>query len=383
MRTIAAIVCFLMASVCGQTCGTRRIVMSDNDDTIFCQGSVQRADGNLAGIDEQWTLNLLSGFVAYPGIGQFLTELSRGPNDATPEPVILNSARPRELCTLSLCIDTTDEKFTDVMAGTGGSWSSTVLYGQAADQACPSTTCRYENLGETKARNQAEFRANNTGEYDYIWVGDNGQGDVKAAVDMLSSADSCVKAAFINDVVNSPARDDVDSDDILAVDTSAYSNIYFYRNTAHAAMMAKDNNFISLAGMRRILDAIRRTKQYQDCSTTCSCACPFCCSADGCQADDSGVAPGCKTLQPDVVAAEAQYANLVANANNNQGSTTSTTTGSTTGLSAGGGGNGAVTPIPPAVVTPLPPQVVIPSDGAIALSCMWPLFVLALATLLL
>jgi hypothetical protein len=301
-------------------CPTVPKVITDNDDTVVSGGRLQRGNGYLSGIDLSWTLNLDNGNTPYPGIGYFLTELSRGPAvvpPATFQDIIISTARPDLVCQngVGFCITQSDPIAVEIRRG--GGVMGQVLYGQIDDVFNWDAQKRKTEYANSKYIKINQFMNNNPNKFKYFLVGDNAHGDVLLAKKFLTDPAKCVVAAFIHDVQGAPKRE---NNELLIVDLTGVPNVIFYRTAAHAAQIAHQKGYISKAGLLRVINGIKATIQYQKCFTTCYCNSGlFCfnpiwkcsCPESGCQADRAtGKAPGCIQLVPDVNAAVAYYNTL-------------------------------------------------------------------------
>jgi len=85
-------------------------------------------------------------------------------------------------------------------------------------------------------------------EYDFVFYGDSGQGDVRFGQDMLRAHPARVRAVFIHDVVGTPApvRDDF-----------ARQRIFFFDTYVGAATIACSLGLLSTAALERVIDAAR------------------------------------------------------------------------------------------------------------------------------
>eukprot|EP01006_Ploeotia_vitrea_P022637 TRINITY_DN55032_c0_g1_i1.p1 TRINITY_DN55032_c0_g1~~TRINITY_DN55032_c0_g1_i1.p1 ORF type:complete len:737 (+),score=75.56 TRINITY_DN55032_c0_g1_i1:28-2211(+) len=310
-------------------CGQRSQVLTDVDDTLICPGRVERMGGSLAGMDKEWTFNLPKGHRIYPGIIQFQTEIDKGPSDLPADGIIILTARP-ELPGGITEIDIKEGEFATEFEKVGGKIAD-VLYGRLSNSMGDRLE-RWNAYGDEKIKDQKAYQEANKGKYNFVFVGDNGQGDLKAGRAMLQDPESCVRAVFIHDVANSPARDEGEILDV-PVDTDG---IYLYRTAADAAVIACQQNLISPAGLQRVITAIKDSVMWEECQTECACErCTYgslegmveakdvwkeggswrdalnemfdekTCWCGDCQADESGYPPGCRDLIPEVKAAEA------------------------------------------------------------------------------
>jgi len=86
-------------------------------------------------------------------------------------------------------------------------------------------------------------------EYDFVFIGDSGQGDVRFGVEMLAAQPTRVRAVFIHDVVATSAA---------ARDAHRASSIHFFDTYVGAATSAYSLRLLSSLALTRIIDAARR-----------------------------------------------------------------------------------------------------------------------------
>jgi hypothetical protein len=169
----------------------------------------------------------------------------------------------------------------------------------------------WQNFANRKVTNQASFHSSNPGLFTYILVDDTGNsGHVAAATMLNQQATTCAPIAFIHDVINSPKNfiknpkfhpltgkiDPLPMPSGLQPIENDPTRYVKYRNVAHGSMLACDRGYISLAGQKRIVNAIKATTIYQNCVAQASKCAPG--------SDEDDCDPGCFELRTDVQAAE-------------------------------------------------------------------------------
>ena len=140
----------------------------------------------------------------YPGAVQFMLEVSRGPK-LTEEPpkVKLLSARPKKLGFLKMTpTSRVSREFTRVAQENGlKKWGIDFegsQYGRLRD-LLPALRGDFRKFGKTKLKNWEDVLGNDLGQAKAIFIGDDGQGDVQAALSMANFGPPFA-AAFIHQV---------------------------------------------------------------------------------------------------------------------------------------------------------------------------------------
>jgi hypothetical protein len=85
-------------------------------------------------------------------------------------------------------------------------------------------------------------------EYDFVFVGDSGQGDAKFGKRMYKQAADRVKGVFIHDVVSTSAE---------AREEWAAAGVAFFDTYVGAGCIALEQGLISAAGLQRIVETAR------------------------------------------------------------------------------------------------------------------------------
>ncbi|WP_437833045.1 phosphatase domain-containing protein [Sorangium sp. So ce1153] len=156
---------------------TREVkILSDIDDTFYANWKDARYPKK----------------TVYPGVLQFYAELDRGAGAAPGRPGDLTFVTARPGDRLGLVEDATLEALAarGQLAATVLAGSFTRLIGNRA-------------IAEKKLENFVEYRRLYP-EYDFVFVGDSGQGDIHFGQRMLELAPEAVKAVFIHDVAATP-----------------------------------------------------------------------------------------------------------------------------------------------------------------------------------
>jgi len=230
----------------GRECNTSNgyQVFTDIDDTIFCSG------GPPAGSDKSCYKKEI-----YPGVLQFMLEVSRGPNETVhPSKVVPLSHRPAALATVLSLKGKSGVVLEATRTGqTNGlpSWGLDVKnaqYGKLLDSMLPKR--RGVGTDRTKFQRWKKFcTAKPT-----VFVGDNGQGDQAAAEQMALQGDNRLHAAFIHVVQRDQTK------------VPASDKIHFFDTYYDAAQIAFDLGLISQAGMERVKQAFGNSSIIQMCN---------------------------------------------------------------------------------------------------------------------
>jgi len=229
-------------------------VFFDVDDTVTCSG------GAIGGVHE-------AGYwgEVYPGAAQFILELGRGSRRwmrgvCPPLPRLLSS-RPEHIGALHLEESSTlAQEFRKVGDENGFvEWGVDLegsLYGRFRD-LFGMVRGNYSSMGRTKADRWRLALESSRGRQDAIFVGDDGQGDVVAALEMARGPS--FRAAFIHQVA--PVWHD-------AADRSRQlerQQIFLFRGYLEAAGIAARRGLISSSGHRRVSRTIRSSSLARLC----------------------------------------------------------------------------------------------------------------------
>ncbi len=151
-------------------------VLSDIDDTFYANWKDARYPKK----------------TVYPGVLQFYAELDRGPGPVPGRAGDLTFVTARPGDRLGLVEDATIKALAE-----RGQLTATVLAGSFTRLIGNRT------IAEKKLENFLEYRRLYP-EYDFVFVGDSGQGDIHFGQRMLELAPGVVRAVFIHDVVATP-----------------------------------------------------------------------------------------------------------------------------------------------------------------------------------
>jgi hypothetical protein len=283
-------------------------VFSDVDDTLSCPSKQMRVFG--AGVDTAWSRNLLTGSVIYPGIACLTVSFEKGLNDSAQiRGLNLLSARPQEAVDMGLLEIKDDSPIGLEVQRCGGRLDGR-YYGQMGDVASSGLDKRSRYLAFSKSKVADLVGAVRVGE-SVVFMGDNGQGDLNAAVEMYKilgatqERRTTLSAAFIHRVDANPA---------LRVDDFAGAPIFFFNTAQGAALIAYCARLISRNGLQTVYTSAAQSAQHASCMQKCS---PLCipltdiCADSDCQADPkTGFPPGCTFHSEDMRAVDALISRL-------------------------------------------------------------------------
>ena len=193
-------------------------VLSDIDDTFYCN----------------WKDKRFPAKTVYPGVLQLYFELDRGPN-ATPGrlgDVAFVTARPKDRTGFV-------EAATHETLRALGLAECTVLAGSFLKLH------GNEAIAERKLDNFRDY-SQLFGEYDFVFLGDSGQGDASFGAAMHDVAPGRVSAVFIHDVVRT---------DAVARGEWAERGVVFFDTYIGAALAARELGLIEPEGPKRVADA--------------------------------------------------------------------------------------------------------------------------------
>jgi hypothetical protein len=221
-------------------------VISDVDDTLKSSGGVNVAGVALGGIDVQYERGDF-----YPGVAQFMLELSRRKSDGsttnTPPKVAILTARAEEFKVALELKETSKLAISFREAGEEMSidgWGlGPVLYGSVAEWIAQ------HRKGLRKFSNfERLLQQDPSGAIlQYIYVGDTGELDQEAAESMLREYPQLVKAVFLHVVSDLPNPE---------VPTPKLINgrpILFFRTYVGAATQATQLQFMDEHGLQRVM----------------------------------------------------------------------------------------------------------------------------------
>ena len=273
-------------------------VFSDVDDTLSCPSKQMRLFG--AGVDVSWTRNLPTGSVIYPGVACLAVSLEKALNDSAQiSGLNVLSARPQEAIDMGLLeIKQTDPIGVELQR-CGGRLDAS-LYGDASAAITLNIRDRYLAFSRSKVNDL--LGAVRNGE-SVVFMGDNGQGDLHAAVEMYKSLSTDqgkgakLSAVFIHRVAAEPP---------LRVDDYGAAPIYFHNTAPGAALIAYCARLITRRSLQAVYSSAQSSGQHASCAKRCSPMCVFgVCVDSECQADPAtGFPPGCTFHLEDLKAVE-------------------------------------------------------------------------------
>jgi phosphatidate phosphatase APP1 len=204
-------------------------ILSDVDDTFVCSG------GTLGNVDGRYPKEVI-----YPGVTSFYKELA--PNDDPPKRygnLIFISARPE------VTRQQVNARFADYYQTGTLHTLPLILFGDIMSmRGVPLKN--YSKIAEKKFKNFCKY-AKLYPEYNFVFVGDNGQGDFETGELMLKSKYAArIKGVFIHRV--HPKRKRGDSPTVVAG-----RQIHYFENYIEAATKAFHQNLIDRAALNRIL----------------------------------------------------------------------------------------------------------------------------------
>eukprot|EP00913_Durusdinium_trenchii_P021053 g19786.t1 len=203
-------------------------ILSDVDDTIKCSGGPRGGGVDEAGYRKE----------VYPGAVQFMLELARG-RGSSPRLVRLLSARPKKLGFLRM------KPKSRVALEFQRS-----QYGRLRD-LLPALRGDFRKFGATKLRNWEQVLGRDIGQAKAIFIGDDGQGDVQAALKMASFGPPFV-AAFIHQV----------SDKAPLV---PHSRVLYFQSYLQASQLALQRRLISREGVERVKASVEGSNLVRLC----------------------------------------------------------------------------------------------------------------------
>jgi len=202
-------------------------VLSDIDDTLYAN----------------WVDARFPKGTTYPGILAFYSELARA-GSCDPEAggcVVFISARPgdRTGITENPTLRTLQER---------GVVKPVVLAGDIVSLRS------HDAMAKRKYENFTMYRGLFP-EFDYIFVGDSGQGDAAFGAQMRANFPDQVKAVFIHDVVNAEKGQAARTPEQRAA--SGAEGVFFVDTYAGAAIIAEKEGLLDRAGALRVVEAAR------------------------------------------------------------------------------------------------------------------------------
>lgn len=223
-------------------------VISDVDDTLKSSGGVNVAGVALGGIDVQYERGDF-----YPGVAQFMLELSRRRSDGsfteTPPKVAILTARAEEF---KVALELKETSKLAVAFRTAGedigvsSWGlGPVLYGSVAEWIV-----QYRKGLRKFSNFERLFQQDPTGTVlQYVYVGDTGELDQEAGETMLREYPESVKAVFLHVVSDAP------NPFVPAPKLINGRPIIFFRTYVGAAAKAAQLQLMDEDGLQRVMAA--------------------------------------------------------------------------------------------------------------------------------
>jgi len=220
-----------------------------------------------------------------PVFFQFYLELSRGPHEiSNPEGVVIASARPEILGKSFPTLDQALSRTAQANEITSSGWGKIkeILFGRVDDFIALSPENRFKAYGQTKVNHITKFadRESQTG-HCHIFMGDNGQGDHFAGVQLLKEVDENFANVFIHNVTHAPSLEQPHSDDVIIHST--------YPDAAWTAYLS---GMISHDGLIRVLKSAAESDQYQ--------LCKMCLKTHRCKRNPFTTDGGCTVLFDDL-----------------------------------------------------------------------------------
>ncbi|GKY98846.1 hypothetical protein MPSEU_000840600 [Mayamaea pseudoterrestris] len=228
-------------------------VISDVDDTLKSSGGVQVAGVALGGIDVQYDRGQV-----YPGVAEFMLQLSLGVNAASPTAlsppkVAILTARAEEFKGALKLKDSSSVAQAFVKAGQAAgvdNWGlGPVLYGSVAEWIVQ------DRKGLRKFSNfERLLEQDPTGSImQYVYVGDTGELDQEAGETMLREYPELVMAVFLHYVKDQPGA--AAATEVPAPKLINGRPIIFFRTYVGAAVAAVQLGLISLDGLESVMEA--------------------------------------------------------------------------------------------------------------------------------
>ncbi|KAJ8611151.1 hypothetical protein CTAYLR_003577 [Chrysophaeum taylorii] len=223
-----------------------RKVLSDIDDTLLCSGGHYPA-----GVDARWPRK-----TAYPGVLALYRELDLGVKGLKDDwdgdrlgNLVFLSARPHVYADLMERSSYT--RFADLVSQRRLHAMPTMLVGDLKSGGEMMMLGDMEPLAQKKAKNFTEF-ASLYPEFTFVFLGDNGQGDVRAAELMYEHSRSQFERAYIHVVqpIEKTHHRHASFED--AKNAWDASNVVFVDTFLDAAIDAATNQLIRPQGLRRV-----------------------------------------------------------------------------------------------------------------------------------
>jgi hypothetical protein len=215
-------------------------ILSDIDDTFICSG------GTFGNVDTRYPKDVI-----YPGVNAFYRELDLGPyaqNGDWPKDRFGNlafvTARPH----VDAAEMSTYEKFS-ICYSSGHLYTFPTLLCGNFKGLTGAPFGNFKEMSRKKFKNFQQYLVLYP-EYDFVFIGDNGQGDALTAATMLKEYPDRVKAVFIHQVHNGTVFGQTDAPE--------WGKIHYFNNYVDAAIKAYENKLIHFKGLLRIISTSRR-----------------------------------------------------------------------------------------------------------------------------
>ncbi|CAM9883244.1 unnamed protein product, partial [Ectocarpus sp. 12 AP-2014] len=220
-----------------------RKILSDVDDTLTSSG------GRFpAGVDARYPRKSV-----YPGVLDFYRELDLGVNGPSEWPhgqlgnLVFLSARPHVYKDMSE--SKSYAKFKKLQDEKGLYTSPTLLAGSIDTGTTMLLTGNMEPVAEKKFQNFAEY-VSLYPEFQHVFVGDNGQGDVRAAEMMAKCYPGKLEAVYMHRVV--PEEKTFGYQGAVTREAWKKANIVFVGDYVEAACHAYKHGLIQAVGLQRV-----------------------------------------------------------------------------------------------------------------------------------
>uniref|UniRef100_A0A6B2LCF3 Phosphatidate phosphatase APP1 catalytic domain-containing protein n=1 Tax=Arcella intermedia TaxID=1963864 RepID=A0A6B2LCF3_9EUKA len=220
-------------------------ILSDVDDTLFSSG------GSLAGYDTSYPKACI-----YPGVTTFYKELDIGPEESDGEweshkmgNLVFLTARPHVKYALGASEKISHKTFKEFNQKGILHTRSTLLAGDL-EGFKGAAMKDFSPMAEKKYSNFTQYAVIQP-EYDFIFFGDNGQGDTKAGLNMLDNYPERMKGVFMHQVIPKEKTFGYNS-------SPKWKEIIFFDTYIGAAEIAYNMNLISLSGLKRVLEAAQK-----------------------------------------------------------------------------------------------------------------------------
>ncbi|CAM9116602.1 unnamed protein product [Discosporangium mesarthrocarpum] len=220
-----------------------RKILSDVDDTLSCSGGHYPA-----GVDRRYPRKTI-----YPGVLDFYRELDLGTNGPNEWPkgqignLVFLSARPHVYKDMSEA--QSYAKFQKLQDEKGLYTCPTLLAGSMDTGTAMLLTGDMEPVATKKFQNFAEYVALYP-EFTHVFVGDNGQGDVRAAEMMADKFPNSLEAVYMHRVI--PEEDTFGYKGPETREAWKKAKVFFFGDYIEASIHAYKNGLIQAVGLQRV-----------------------------------------------------------------------------------------------------------------------------------